>query len=97
MVFGGRSEIGTELAKRLAPEARVILAARGTHGLDEASQALRAAGAAAVYTKEFNADDLAAHGPVLEEITTDYGCSRSIRSAARATPASTAASTPTCC
>lgn len=73
VVFGGRSEIGTALATRLAPGARIILAARGTHGLDAASQVLRAAGAAAVYTKEFDADNLSSHGPLLANITTEHG------------------------
>jgi hypothetical protein len=53
--------------------ARVILAARGTHGLDQLSHALRAAGAAAVYTKEFDADDLPAYAQLLRQITTDHG------------------------
>ena len=53
--------------------ARVILAARGTLGIDQAGQALCAAGPAAVYTKEFDADDLAAHERLLQEITTDHG------------------------
>lgn len=73
VVFGGRSEIGLELATRLAGGSRVILAARGTHGLDDASRTLRTAGAAAVYTKEFDADDLAAHEQLVQEITTEHG------------------------
>ncbi|MDO3639804.1 oxidoreductase, partial [Mycolicibacterium sp. KC 300] len=35
VVFGGRSEIGTELAVRLAPGATVVLAARGPERLGE--------------------------------------------------------------
>jgi short-subunit dehydrogenase len=73
VVFGGRSEIGIELATRLAAGARVILAARGNDGLDDASRALRAAGAAAVHSKEFDADDLSTHEQLVQEITTEYG------------------------
>ena len=59
--------------RRLAPDARVILAARGPQGLDDASRALRAAGATTIYTKEFDADDLASHQRLLQDITTDHG------------------------
>lgn len=72
-MFGGRSEIGVELATRLAKGARVILAARGTHGLDEASRRLRTAGVTTVFTKDFDADDLPSHDKVLQEITDEHG------------------------
>ena len=45
VIFGGRSEIGVEVAIRLAPAATVVLAARGADGLDEQVSAVRAAGA----------------------------------------------------
>ena len=35
LILGGRSEIGTELAVRLAPGASVVLAARNADRLDE--------------------------------------------------------------
>ncbi|WP_099021392.1 SDR family NAD(P)-dependent oxidoreductase [Mycolicibacterium palauense] len=77
VVFGGRSEIGTELALRLAAGATVVLTTRGGldpgSGLDAQVAALRAAGAAAVHVKGFDADDLASHEPVLEEIATEHG------------------------
>jgi short-subunit dehydrogenase len=73
VIFGGRSEIGTELAKRLARDATVVLAARGADRLDEPVAAVRAAGAAAVYTREFDADDLASHGPLVEAVIADHG------------------------
>jgi len=73
VIFGGRSEIGTELAVRLAPGARVVLAARGADRLDEQVAAVRAAGAAAVYTREFDADDLSSHGPLVASIITEHG------------------------
>ena len=73
LILGGRSEIGTELAARLAPEATVVLAARGADRLTGQAAMLRAAGAAAVYTREFDADDLASHGPLIASIIADHG------------------------
>lgn len=73
VVFGGRSEIGLELATRLAPGARVLLAARRADDLDQQVAAVRAAGAAAVAVREFDADDLPAHGPLVESIVAEHG------------------------
>jgi len=73
VIFGGRSEIGLELATRLAPGATVLLAARGADRLDEQVAAVRAAGAAAVHTVEFDADDLASHGPLVDKIVGEFG------------------------
>ncbi|WP_197379665.1 SDR family NAD(P)-dependent oxidoreductase [Mycolicibacterium mengxianglii] len=73
VIFGGRSEIGTELALRLARDATVVLTTRGGDGLDQQVQALTAAGAAAVHVKAFDADDLAAHRPLLDEIIAEHG------------------------
>jgi short-subunit dehydrogenase len=73
LILGGRSEIGIELARRLAPGATVVLAARRADQLDEQVAALKAAGAKAVHTREFDADDLAAHGPLVASIITDHG------------------------
>jgi len=73
VIFGGRSEIGTELALRLAPGATVVLTTRDGHSLDQQVSALRAAGATAVHVKGFDADDLASHRPVLDEIVTEHG------------------------
>lgn len=73
VVFGGRSEIGVELARRLAPGAVVVLAARGADRLDEQVAAVRAAGAAAVHTVEFDADDLASHGPLVDKLVGEFG------------------------
>ena len=49
MIFGGRSEIGLELATRLASGATVLLAARRADTLGEEVAAVLAAGAAAVH------------------------------------------------
>jgi short-subunit dehydrogenase len=65
VIFGGRSEIGTELAVRLAPGATVVLAARGADRLVDQIAVVRAAGAAAVDTREFDADDLDSHEAVV--------------------------------
>jgi short-subunit dehydrogenase len=73
MIFGGRSEIGIELATRLAPGETVVLAARRADQLDEQVAAVQAAGAAAVHVREFDADDLESHGPLVESIVAGYG------------------------
>lgn len=73
VIFGGRSEIGLELAVRLAAGATVVLAARGSSRLGEQVAAVRAAGALAVHTVEFDADDLASHPKVVNTLVADYG------------------------
>jgi short-subunit dehydrogenase len=73
LILGGRSEIGIELARRLAPGATVVLAARKADRLDDEVATLEAAGAAAVYTIEFDADDLPSHGPLIASIVADHG------------------------
>lgn len=73
VIFGGRSEIGLQVASRLAPGSTVVLAARGADRLAEEVAAVRAAGAAAVHTAEFDADDLASHGPLIDRLAEQYG------------------------
>ncbi len=73
VIFGGRSEIGVEVAIRLAPAATVVLAARGADRLDEQVSAVRAAGAREVRTMEFDADDLSAHGSLVENLLAEFG------------------------
>lgn len=73
LILGGRSEIGIELARRLAPGATVVLAARRADQLDEQVAALHQAGALAVHTREFDADDLASHAPLVAEIVAEHG------------------------
>ncbi|BBX61856.1 putative oxidoreductase [Mycobacterium saskatchewanense] len=73
LVLGGRSEIGIELARRLAPGATVVLAARKVDQLDDEVATLTAAGAAEVHTAEFDADDLASHGPLVDAIVAEHG------------------------
>jgi short-subunit dehydrogenase len=73
LILGGRSEIGIELARRLAHGATVILAARKADQLAAEVAALVAAGAAAVHTREFDADDVDSHGPLVAAVIADHG------------------------
>ena len=73
LVLGGRSEIGLAVARRLAPGATVVLAARRSADLDDEEKALSDAGAAAVDRIDFDADDLDSHGPVLAEVARRHG------------------------
>lgn len=73
VIFGGRSEIGLEVAKRLAPGATVLLAARRCGDLGSQVAAVRAAGAAAVAVREFDADAVDSHRPLVDAIVADFG------------------------
>ena len=74
LIFGGRSEIGVELARRLAPGATVVLAARRADQLDDQVRPRSAPPApTAVHTREFDADDLDSHGPLVDAIIADHG------------------------
>ncbi|MBS9535031.1 SDR family NAD(P)-dependent oxidoreductase [Mycobacterium sp. M1] len=73
VIFGGRSEIGGELACRLAPGTTVVLAARAGTPLDEQIARVRAAGATAVHTVEFDADDVTSHGPLIAALIAEHG------------------------
>lgn len=71
MVFGGRSEIGVATAARLAHGQRVVLAARRPDDLVAESAILMAAGAVAVDTVAFDADDTASHPELIERLFAD--------------------------
>ncbi len=73
VIFGGRSEIGLELAARLASGNTVVLAARRADDLGEQVAALKAAGATAVVVREFDADDTAAHPALVAAIEAEVG------------------------
>ena len=73
VILGGRSEIGVAVARRLAPGATVVLAARRSGDLAAEVQAVRDAGAAAVDTVEFDADDLPAQRGVLDDVARRHG------------------------
>lgn len=67
VVFGGRSEIGLAIARRLAPGRTVVLAARPGDMAGPRQDCLEA-GAAEVVVVDFDADDTAAHPGVVERI-----------------------------
>ena len=73
VVFGGRSEIGLAVARRLAPGTTVVLAARRPDDLSAQIADLEKAGAASVHTAGFDADDLASHRSVVDAITAAHG------------------------
>lgn len=75
LVLGGRSEIGTAVAERLAARGctTVVLAARRVADLDGQEAELRRAGAGTVGRVEFDADDLARHAAVLDEVEGRFG------------------------
>ncbi len=73
MILGGRSEIGLEVAQRLAPRRVVILAARRCDDLIEETALVDAAGAAAVHCVEFDANDTIGHPDVFEKVVADHG------------------------
>jgi NAD(P)-dependent dehydrogenase (short-subunit alcohol dehydrogenase family) len=75
LVLGGRSEIGLAVARRLVGSGSrtVVLAARRSHDLDGEEARLRQAGATSVVRVEFDADDVASHRGVLEDIVDRHG------------------------
>lgn len=73
VIFGGRSEIGVELAKRLARGRTLVLAARRADQLADQVAALTAAGAVAVHVTEFDADDLVSHAGLVASIVAEHG------------------------
>jgi short-subunit dehydrogenase len=73
VIFGGRSEIGIELAQLLAPGATVILAARTPEQLSAQVATVEKAGATKVDVRRFDADDLASHAPLVAALVADHG------------------------
>jgi NAD(P)-dependent dehydrogenase (short-subunit alcohol dehydrogenase family) len=75
LLLGGRSEIGLEVAERLARAGHgtVVLAARRSTDLAAEEDRLRSAGATTVAAVELDADDLASHGPLLADVSARYG------------------------
>jgi NAD(P)-dependent dehydrogenase (short-subunit alcohol dehydrogenase family) len=74
LVLGGRSEIGVAVARRLAGReaSTVVLAARRSGDLDAEEKTVRAQGAE-VERVEFDADDLASHRPLLDDVVARHG------------------------
>ncbi|WP_279098837.1 SDR family NAD(P)-dependent oxidoreductase [Gordonia bronchialis] len=73
LLFGGRSEIGVALARRLAAGRTVVLAARRPDDLAEQTRALLDAGATAVHTVAFDADDTASHPDLVDSLFVEHG------------------------
>ncbi|PBC44828.1 oxidoreductase [Rhodococcus sp. ACS1] len=73
LLLGGRSEIGLEIASRLAPGRTIVLAARRSTELAAERQALLDAGASAVDCVEFDADDLDSHEKLLRSVVDARG------------------------
>ena len=73
LLLGGRSEIGLDVARRLADGAVVVLAARRPDDLDAQVRVIRDAGASAVHTTLFDADDVASHTPFIDSIVAEHG------------------------
>ncbi|PSR69533.1 oxidoreductase [Nocardia sp. MDA0666] len=73
VLFGGRSEMGLEVVRRICADREIVLAARRSERLGEETAMLRAAGARGVHAVEFDADDLSAHQPLLEKLAADHG------------------------
>jgi short-subunit dehydrogenase len=73
LVLGGRSEIGLEVARRIASGRTVVLAARRSNDLGEEVAVLESAGATAVYCVEFDADATDDHQVLLAKVATDHG------------------------
>ena len=73
VIFGGRSEIGWAVARRLAPGRTVVLASRPGGDVSTLAAPLEAAGAAAVEIMDFDADDIGTHAAVVDRIESRVG------------------------
>src|SRR5699024_7849304 len=65
LMLSGRSDIGGELARKLCPGREVVIAARGTHGMDNLSHKLEALGATKVHQIDFDAAAIDSHREVV--------------------------------
>lgn len=73
VLFGGRSEIGVATAARLASGRTVVLAARRPDDLADESARLLEAGAVAVHTVAFDANDTDTHPALVESLSERFG------------------------
>ncbi|QXW03340.1 SDR family NAD(P)-dependent oxidoreductase [Rhodococcus globerulus] len=73
LLLGGRSEIGLEIAVRLAPGRRIVLAARRSNDLEQQRTMLTNAGALAVTAVEFDADATDTHADFLAQVARAHG------------------------
>ena len=70
-IFGATSEIGGEIARRVAPDNRVVLAGRRRDALETLAHELRSLGAASVDCVDFDAmaaDNAATFGEIIDQI-----------------------------
>lgn len=67
LLLGARSDIGGKIGARVCQGREVVLAARGSEGLDGVEKRLLAAGATTVRTLDFDATDLDSHRRVVRE------------------------------
>lgn len=70
LILGATSEIGGEIAQRLAPGRRVVLAARRPDALSDLESTLLSGGAVSVDKQHFDATEIAALRPLIEGIGT---------------------------
>ena len=68
LLLGARSDIGGEIAVRICSGREVVLAARGSDGLDDVKRRLLAAGATVVRAVNFDATDLDSHRRIVREV-----------------------------
>ncbi|MDV6261761.1 SDR family NAD(P)-dependent oxidoreductase [Rhodococcoides yunnanense] len=73
LLLGGRSEIGLEVATRLAPGRTVVLAARRSNELTAEQVRVHQAGADGVHTVEFDANAMDTHAELLREVARRHG------------------------
>ncbi|HEX4217287.1 MAG TPA: SDR family NAD(P)-dependent oxidoreductase [Acidimicrobiales bacterium] len=73
LLLGGRSEIGLEVAQRIAEGRVVILAARRSAQLDAERQRMLDAGAAEVHCVHFDADETDTHAEFLARVADAHG------------------------
>ncbi|MXP22128.1 SDR family NAD(P)-dependent oxidoreductase [Gordonia sp. HNM0687] len=73
VLFGGRSEIGIALTRKLADGRQIVLAARRPDDLETETAQLLAAGAATVHTVAFDADDTDSHPRLVRDIADRFG------------------------
>ncbi|WP_419762600.1 SDR family oxidoreductase [Corynebacterium coyleae] len=67
LLLGARSDIGGEIAVRICSGREVVLAARGSDGLDDVKRRLLAAGATVVRAVNFDATNLDSHRRIFRE------------------------------
>jgi len=72
-VFGGRSDIGLEVARRLAPDTRIALAVRPGAEVAEELRTCLDAGAERAAAFDFDADDTGALADVVDRIERELG------------------------